>query len=195
MRRLLLFLAGVAAAMLITIPAALAQADDLDCADFDSQADTQAELRSDPNDPNDLDAEDDGVACETFTYPAGTPRDERPVRPAQSPAGDLDCEDFATQEEAQAVYDRNPSDPNGLDRDDDGEACEDFDYSSGADQYKQDGNNEKEDGVTNVINVPAKDLPNTGGPDLVIPRTGVLMIGLLLVAGGLLGTRVHRRRG
>jgi excalibur calcium-binding domain-containing protein len=39
-------------------------------------------------------------------------------------ANDLDCEDFTTQAEAQAVYNQNPSDPNGLDRDKDGKACE-----------------------------------------------------------------------
>jgi len=39
-------------------------------------------------------------------------------------AQDLNCSDFATQEEAQAVYNQDPSDPNDLDRDDDGIACE-----------------------------------------------------------------------
>ena len=39
-------------------------------------------------------------------------------------AQDLDCADFQTQAQAQAVYDQNPSDPNGLDRDKDGVACE-----------------------------------------------------------------------
>jgi hypothetical protein len=39
--------------------------------------------------------------------------------------GDLNCSDFATQEEAQAELDRTfPEDPNGLDRDVDGIACE-----------------------------------------------------------------------
>ncbi len=40
---------------------------------------------------------------------------------------DLDCRDFAFQEEAQAEFDRDPSDPNRLDEDqgpDDGIACE-----------------------------------------------------------------------
>ena len=97
--------------MLVAAPAALAQSGDLDCADFDSQAEAQAELGSDPSDPNGLDAEDDGVACETYPYPEGSPRDETPVRPTQSPAGDLDCEDFATQEEAQAVYGPKPERP------------------------------------------------------------------------------------
>lgn len=37
---------------------------------------------------------------------------------------DLDCDDFATRADAQAELDSNPSDPNNLDADDDGEACE-----------------------------------------------------------------------
>ncbi|MEU5391301.1 excalibur calcium-binding protein [Streptomyces tibetensis] len=40
---------------------------------------------------------------------------------------DLDCRDFAFQEDAQAVFDADPSDPNRLDEDqgpDDGIACE-----------------------------------------------------------------------
>ncbi len=41
-------------------------------------------------------------------------------------AFDLNCEDFPSQAEAQAVYDANPSDPNNLDADDDGQACEEF---------------------------------------------------------------------
>jgi len=39
-------------------------------------------------------------------------------------AQDLDCENFQTQADAQAVYNESPSDPNGLDRDKDGKACE-----------------------------------------------------------------------
>jgi len=38
-------------------------------------------------------------------------------------AQDLDCGDFASQREAQAVYDADPSDPNDLDGDDDGIPC------------------------------------------------------------------------
>jgi len=36
---------------------------------------------------------------------------------------DLDCSDFASQQDAQAVYDADPSDPNNLDADDDGVPC------------------------------------------------------------------------
>jgi hypothetical protein len=39
-------------------------------------------------------------------------------------AADLDCKDFATQQQAQVVYDAVPGDPNRLDRDGDGIACE-----------------------------------------------------------------------
>ena len=40
-------------------------------------------------------------------------------------SGDLDCSDFATQAEAQQIYDADPSDPYGLDGyDNDGRACE-----------------------------------------------------------------------
>jgi len=39
-------------------------------------------------------------------------------------AQDLNCSDFSTQAQAQAVYDQDPSDPNRLDTDNDGVACE-----------------------------------------------------------------------
>ena len=41
-------------------------------------------------------------------------------------AQDLDCSNFITQEEAQAAYDADPSDPSGLDADSDGIACEEL---------------------------------------------------------------------
>src|SRR5829696_9753149 len=41
----------------------LAQADDLDCADFQTQEEAQAVLDEDPADPNDLDPNQDGIAC------------------------------------------------------------------------------------------------------------------------------------
>lgn len=44
--------------------------------------------------------------------------------PAVAASGDLDCPDFTTQSQAQVEYDRDPSDPNRLDDDGDGIACE-----------------------------------------------------------------------
>src|SRR5690349_15323350 len=46
----------------------VAQAADLDCADFASQQQAQAELNKDLSDPNNLDADHDGQACEEFQY-------------------------------------------------------------------------------------------------------------------------------
>ena len=65
MRRLCLLLGALV--FLVASPA-MAQDSDLDCADFDSQAEAQAELESDPSDPNGLDADNDGEACEEFDY-------------------------------------------------------------------------------------------------------------------------------
>lgn len=43
-----------------------ASAQDLDCPDFATQGEAQAVLAADPSDPNRLDANGDGVACESF---------------------------------------------------------------------------------------------------------------------------------
>jgi hypothetical protein len=83
----LVFALGFTARLLYeqTLKPAFAQDEDprvgLDCSDFNSQAEAQAELRSDPSDPHVLDEDDgpdDGIACETYPYddPA---RDEIPV--------------------------------------------------------------------------------------------------------------------
>ncbi len=59
-----------------------AQNDRIDCEDFGSQEEAQASLRENPGDPNNLDVDHDGIACETEPYddPA---RDEVPF-----PGGD-----------------------------------------------------------------------------------------------------------
>lgn len=52
---------------------------------------------------------------------------------ASAQSGDLNCPDFATQPEAQAVLDQDPSDPNGLDgAPRDGVACESLPDGNGA---------------------------------------------------------------
>src|ERR671918_2519757 len=48
--------------------AALAQADQYDCASFGSQASAQVELDSDPSDPNNLDSDGNGIACDNYPY-------------------------------------------------------------------------------------------------------------------------------
>ena len=68
-------LTALALLALLAFPAAASHPGDLDCADFESQADAQAHYRNHPDDPDGLDRDDDGVACEN--NPA--PRDEAPV--------------------------------------------------------------------------------------------------------------------
>ena len=47
---------------------AYAQEDQFDCASFGSQESAQAELERDPSDPNDLDPDGNGQACEDYSY-------------------------------------------------------------------------------------------------------------------------------
>src|SRR5215207_5631590 len=81
---------------------------DLDCADFDTQQEAQAEFNRDPSDPHGLDADDDGIACEELTGDGG-------AGDGGAGGADLDCSDFATQQEAQREWERDPTDPHNLD--------------------------------------------------------------------------------
>lgn len=58
---------------------AASAADLLNCSDFPSQAAAQANLRSNPSDPNHLDADNNGIACQVSPYPAGSATDFNPV--------------------------------------------------------------------------------------------------------------------
>ena len=49
---------------------ALALQDQFDCASFGSQESAQAELERDPSDPSNLDTDDNGQACEDYSYGA-----------------------------------------------------------------------------------------------------------------------------
>ena len=97
--------------------------------------------------------------------------------------GDLNCDDFATQAEAQAVLAADPSDPNNLDADNDGQACESLPSgsSSGAtatDTSYPSGGVASGDGSTGAVDL--------GG--LVL----LAMLGLTVLAGA---TRVAVDRG
>jgi micrococcal nuclease len=108
---------------------------DLDCADFGSQAEAQATYDADPSDPNGLDADSDGYACETSAFEGGSdssasasasPGSSAPPG-ASSPSpgggvpsggGDIDCD------QVDGPIPTPPGDPDGLDGDGDGLACE-----------------------------------------------------------------------
>jgi LPXTG-motif cell wall-anchored protein len=121
--------------------------------------------------------------------------------PAAFAQEDLDCGDFATQEEAQAVYDQDPSDPHGLDADDDGIACETLPSGGGGDedgpeppaeddaddeQYAAPGDDEMlESGGDLPAAAPTGELPDTGGLSLFALASGVMLI----AAGALIRRR------
>ncbi|MDP9485292.1 MAG: excalibur calcium-binding domain-containing protein [Actinomycetota bacterium] len=97
---------------------------DLDCIDFPSQKAAQAKLKAKPSDADGLDMDNDGVACQIVPVPYEDGASDRaPVAAAKSTAK-LDCSDFEYQQEAQMILLRDGSDPNGLDDDKDGLACE-----------------------------------------------------------------------
>lgn len=106
--------------------------------------------------------------------------------------GDLDCADFATQEEAQAEFDADPSDPNGLDADNDGIACEPFEDDAGGgggdggptdDQYGAGGGKEV---AVIVETIPEQEiLVNTGGVPLLLGAC-VLLVCAAAVSIGVL---------
>jgi hypothetical protein len=58
----------------------LGQGNAFDCADLSSQAEAQAILRADPTDPNVIDNDRDGIACESNPTPRDTRRVARPGR-------------------------------------------------------------------------------------------------------------------
>jgi micrococcal nuclease len=62
-------------------------AGDLDCADFASQAEAQEELNDDPSDPNNLDSDADGIACEaTGSTPSPSPSPTPSPSPSPTPS-------------------------------------------------------------------------------------------------------------
>lgn len=208
---------------LILAPVALAQ--DVDCPQL-TYAEAQAILAEDPSDPDGLDDDGDGIACDanagdgsTAGPAAGSGGGSSPGPGASPGADDLDCADFATQAEAQAEFDADPSDPNGLDADADGIACEEpadgDDEDTGASQDQYGGNSATgqqydEDSAETQYNgesaaataapdqesasatASAAALPDTGG--IASPSVVGVLPAILLVGGGILSAAIVRRR-
>ncbi len=109
-----------------------------------------------------------------------------PAALAQQTPDLYDCADFDTQEQAQAVYEaiyaQELNDPNGLDDDNDGIACENLTSGGGQYQYQQ-----QVAQAAPAQAAPAQTaLPTTGGVPL-------LPTGALLLSAGLLGVAAVRR--
>ena len=120
-------------------PAKSPSSGDLDCSDFGTREQAQQVLDDDPSDPNDLDGNSDGEACESLPQeaaqpnavpqptqqpvpqPAPQPQPASQLTPAVPQGGDVDCSDFGSSAEAQPYL--LPGDPNRLDADGDGQSC------------------------------------------------------------------------
>jgi hypothetical protein len=186
-------------AALVLAPPALAQEDEFDCADFASQEEAQAVLDQDTSDPSGLDADSDGIACEEL--PTAGDGTDGGTNGGDGTEEDLDCDDFATQAEAQAVLDADTSDPNNLDGDADGIACEvtfgepvdggddgDTTTGNGDGQYDDGDDGTATTGDDTLLEAGGDNaLPDTGGLPLVpVAAMGAL---LLLASAGLLVSR------
>ncbi len=67
--------------LISSAPAAFALSADTDCTDYPSQAAAQKVLRADPSDPNRLDGDNDGIACENNPPPQDLRRPGHPAPP------------------------------------------------------------------------------------------------------------------
>lgn len=105
----------------------------------------------------------------------------------------LNCSDFDSREEAQQVYDQDPSDPNMLDEDGDGEACESLSSEGPGPLVEETTTPEATTAAPTQYEEPTKAPLGTelesGGNLPVLPDTGgisvaALAAGVLLMAGG-----------
>lgn len=170
------------------------------CADFDTQTQAQNYYEGQGGvsggDPDGLDRDQDGLACE----------DSLPAGGTSNGSGAVSCDQFVSaagnpsQFQAQQFYDfeATPAQQAALDADGDGFACDDLE--TGVDNL---GETDADRAAANDVpatDVPASDdattdqyadeevaddvaeLPNTGGPTLLTLATGLALAGL----GGLL---------
>ncbi|GAA1245299.1 hypothetical protein GCM10009609_05890 [Pseudonocardia aurantiaca] len=93
----------------------------------DTSTTTPTNLRPNttPSDVPDVDESDVGAVAESGTATPTTPSSSTSPTTVEAPAVDRDCPDFATQADAQVAFVSAPGDPERLDADNDGIACED----------------------------------------------------------------------
>lgn len=192
----------LAAGMTLTFTAPAIAQQDYDCSDFDTQEEAQAEYEKDPSDPHGLDRDNDGIACESLPS-SGSGDGQQPSdgdqgvgdnQGGQSSSDQYNCGDFATQEEAQAEYEKDTSDPSNLDGDNDGIACEMLPSSSGANDSQQPADDAQGDQATGtesqIEEIPQGGVETGGGSDNDVVY--LLGGGLIIAAAG--GTALVARR-
>jgi hypothetical protein len=105
---------------------------------------------------------------------------DRRDRTVDTSFDEVDCQDFSSQEDAQAELDRDTSDRNRLDADNDGRACEEF-FAQAVETVPSGGVETGGGGTLGAGPTPAATAAKIAGP-----------LALLLVVGGLLGLRRGR---
>ena len=126
----------------IALGTGVASAADKNCGDFTSQPAAQLYFTSNGGSPtnnfNNLDRDHNGIACQDYPYPTpGTGTSSSTTTTSSSTttssgtgagggASNLNCRNFVNQPAAQAFLVADPTDPSGLDGDNDGIACEDY---------------------------------------------------------------------
>jgi hypothetical protein len=102
----------------------------------------------------------------------------------------FNCGDFDSQKDAQRVLIRDPSDPNNLDADNEGMACDTYDYGDGGgsgaanDQYSPEAPVDNPNGV--VPDTTANTMPNTGGPPYLAVGAMLLLVSAVVMGRGVL---------
>ena len=96
-----------------------------------------------------------------------------PTTPAEAQANQRDCSSFPSQEAAQAALERDPSDPNGLDADGNGLACDDNVFSTNT------ANNLSPSSAS-----PSSTSSSSASPSSASPRPGPRETSVLLGSGG-----------
>jgi hypothetical protein len=105
---------------------------------------------------------------------------------AHAQPGDNDCGSYSSQEEAQTAFDDAADDDNvddltNLDEDNDGDACDDFDFAANDDD--NDDNNAADD-TTTAAPAPAPQVAApAGGVDTGDGSTDDMLPGLLVLSG------------
>ncbi len=177
---------------------------DLDCSDFRSQKAAQAVLDRNPRDPNNLDPDNDGVACERLLRKGGGKVKASQSEGNRSRANQIEgnrsrVDQFQEGNRFRVEPLQNELDGNqtvnqfqddevtGLDEDTDLDAfAEDLD-----DQLNtRPTNQNRPQGGRTVVNVPRKPLPPSGG----LPVYGTVA-GFVLTGAGLLALGLLIRRG
>lgn len=184
----LLAVAGlVFCAVLLT--AAPSQAQDLDCPDFDFQEDAQDELDKDRSDPNGLDRDKDGIACETLPHRDGGGGNETGRSVVTNENEDEADEDDNDDE---AEDDNEPtlasSQQNGGSGSSNGVSASGSSAVAGGATAQSSSQDRRR---RNVIKgtIPKKRLPPTGGVPTYLIVTGSILTGTSLLALGVVVRR------